>query len=184
MEAVKNVIVNRKVKRVILVARWEYYLWSDNKTTVMAEGSSSASEEDAIDALISGLRLTISWLSEHGVEVYLVPQVPHQTGDPIRSYLNAAWIDQYPVYGISQDEYIDQQKLMDRVLERLTDERFTIVRIRDAVFGFNGRSLIGDKSGPFYCDDDHLSPHGAVAVLLPALENSQLFLKTDNATVR
>jgi peptidoglycan/LPS O-acetylase OafA/YrhL len=169
--AFESVLARQPVKGVALVARWSYYMDPDTRTTVMSPNSTGTSTEEAMTALTQGLKSTIRSLTSRGIKVVLLLEVPQQAGDPVSAYTWGMAIGQQPPTGANLTDYQQHQQSVARVISELQDEDVTIVRVERCAFDSSGISRLGDDHGPFYLDDDHVSPHGARQLLAPLLRD-------------
>ena len=167
-ESVVDFIENRKVRNVVLVARWSYYIGDHGtQSLVVDDRSAGPSVSDATRALGNGLKHTIRWLNEHEIEVYLMTEVPQQIGDPQARFTWAVAQGVSAPSGLDREAYQEHQAGVSRMLASLGGEVFTIVSPYDTCFGHRAYSVLGDSEGPYYYDDNHLSAHGARRVIYP-----------------
>lgn len=183
---VQDLIQETNVKNVILVAAWNIYLkgFVDEMVEVdpnlrsiekrgFATNSSSLelNEENAYAAIEAGFRELLPLLERHGVNVWVVTQVPEANEDLIarrfmRSIEFPAINSPIPERGRSKSSYQERSDLQQRLCRFLESApNVTIIDVTDAFFEDRENASHIHKGRPVYRDISHLSDSGAELML-------------------
>ena len=135
----------------------------DDNSTVVAPRESKA-------ALRRGLARTIAALEAEGVRVWVLAQVPLQTGAPTRQLAYAVWWGRHPPTGVSIADHRNRQANVSEVLDSLSSHDVCVLDPSLYCFDSEGNSRIGNEESSFYADEDHLSNVGADILIRPLLE--------------
>ena len=152
-EAVFNYIHRNRITNVLIVSRWLGCVQSGNK--------------NAADHLAKALDHTTQLLSENGIQVWIMMQVPEQPENPQRGLALAAWSGRSTPYGVTIERHSEVQKPVFQAFAKLDSS----IVLNPDVFCFDaeGRSRIGSGKRSYYRDDDHLSYVGAKELIRPLL---------------
>jgi hypothetical protein len=149
-KAVLDLIIQRHIKIVIMVARWSWY-----------EPTQQFKER---------LLFTVQTLLRSGARVYVLKDVPHPGFDvPRLVAINAMRGMDLNRLGTSRSEYSDLNKPMDETFNQLSKIGATV--LDPTAYFINSRGLYGvvKDDQVLYWDSDHLSVEGA-ALLAPMFE--------------
>jgi peptidoglycan/LPS O-acetylase OafA/YrhL len=177
-DAFKTSVTAGNVRGVLLIARWNLYVDPNLPGLMVRTEPGSVTTEAAAKALAHGLRSTIRWLTNRGIKVAIMLEVPRQPSDPVARYTMKFSLGELPTTGVHIDEYRRHRAAVTAVMSELRDEDVTIIPVEGATFGADGLSPLGDSEGPYYEDHDHISPHGAKALLMPLLREHVQKLRT------
>ena len=151
-EAVFQYLTHTRPARVVLTARWETYVGSDN--------------------FKSNLLATVRALLDLGIKVYVVKDVPYPGYDAPRfTALTAQQHGDISQLGITQKTYEGRNRELAPVFDQLT--RLGVPVLDPAPYFLNGNGLYGvaQDGEILYTDGDHLSVSGAI-LLTPLFETS------------
>ena len=161
-----NFIKDNNIKNIILISRWSYYTYGDyNKKDIRflkRKENDVKNLQTSRDNFIYGLKNTIKRYSDIGVKVNLISQYPQQKINPNDIYYRKLNSDDLVAY--LQDLSIDRDQ--NNKLNEFADNAFLNIKSKNfKSYDFdnilcNKKCFIGDKSGSFYYDDDHLSDYG------------------------
>jgi peptidoglycan/LPS O-acetylase OafA/YrhL len=143
-----NLITSQRIKAVILAGRWEAYFnrpFGVEKREAMAK--------------------TIRELHKQGVKVFLVEQVPLQKWDPNPRLARAALFKQPLPTGVTLTEYDAMLTPAKPLFEKVEAAGVHKIEMTNLCFDRDGNSLLGDKGGCYYWDENHLSPYGVEQLL-------------------
>lgn len=152
-DAVLAYMLRNKVDNAIIVSRW----------SVCAQ----AGDQEEMDRFAKALDHTVQSLSEKGIRVWIMMQVPEQLENPQKELALAAWSGRSTPVGITREQHAEIQQ---PVTAAFSDFDSSIVLSPDAFcFDSEGRSRIGSSGNSFYRDDDHLSEVGTLELIQPLL---------------
>ena len=164
------------VQTVFLVARWSYFTEGDfpnPKNTVRfltMDKNGKQSIEESRRAFAVGLKKTIQAYSEIGVNVVIVPQVPHQLAYPdsiyFRAFKSSNSSEFLKLLSVPYDMHLELQKSANEQFGNLNVNLFSI----DEIFCDHSYCKIGTVTESYYVDDDHLSNTGAM-LLAPQIRH-------------
>lgn len=175
-EAVFKLIRKKEIKHVVLVSRWAVNIEgrpNGKMDSLISIGDKPTSKQVAKESLEIGLNKTLDELEALGAHVWILKQVPLQHADPHRSIVrNVAFGWELPK-GVSLEEHHERQKNVNEVFERVLSGRdnVTVIDLSDPFFDGSKYSQVGNETGSFYRDDDHLSDLGASTLIRPILES-------------
>lgn len=168
-------IIERGIKKVILISRWTYYSTGDISGGFVYVGSEydvSRDEKRSFEVLKRHLEKTLEFFDAHGVEIIVFHQVPVQKVDArsFYSFLSMfaggdfnSILEAHSLKQSSHDKrYGDLRKVIDGKVAMFDNSH--AINFDDALCE-KGLCLIGEQSRSFYFDDDHLSNFGASYVL-------------------
>jgi len=144
---VLKLIKDRRIPKVLLVGKWDDKL-KKNK-----------SQEQ------SSLLTLVRDLTDQGVNVSILMQVPRQNFDPNPAIARSLYFGTPIPGGLSRYSYLRNRKPLDNFVLRLRDQSCQIIDPLEQYFDERGLSRLGDEGESFYWDDDHLSPRGVEALL-------------------
>ena len=158
--AILGFVREKKIKNVILTARWELYLRKRRKSEPYCSR----------DAFGRVFRETIDQLMAMNTRVWILPQVPHQKLDVSRAMIIAKSSGEPVPTGVTLEQYNDIHGEINSVFE--SREFLNDVFILDVVSQCfkDGKSLIGQPDGKYYTDKNHLSLLGSHVLIRPLLE--------------
>jgi len=175
-QAQYNFAAKTKPRHVLLVGRWNIYLYSEKSASsarkhylVEAE-SDPLSKEHSREVFMRALERTVRAYETLGAKVYLVEQVPQQLADP-RSVFHR--INQRGLWGqdaateviernsVQRASLRERQASLAQLLDRLPPLESFMVLNPEPHFCNESRCPMGDKNGSFYYDRDHLNKRGA-----------------------
>lgn len=173
-DEVLRFVEQKRIRDVILISRWAIHVEKTpeglTRSLLQDAASTERSCEASRDVLRRGLSRTISKLESLGARVWIMKQVPCQSGDPIRKLVAAARRgDDSPPDGISLSEHRHNQESVTAILNAVASPGTTLVDPTPACFTESGRSRIGTLQQSYYSDDNHVSRHGANELVGPAL---------------
>lgn len=167
--AVIKYVRRNDIPHVILVSHWAANIEgrpNGRKDTLIRDAHAVATTPaEAKAAFERALKRTVALIRESGAEVYVVAQAPQQSADPFVWLRHAVVARRSIPSGVSRRDHFDRQANVMDVLSDTPDVR--LIDPAETCFAGRHRSQIADKSGSYYCDDDHLSPHGARRLLTP-----------------
>ena len=166
-DAFKSVVEGEDVRGVLLIARWGLYVDAGAPQQMARMRPGDVTAEHAADALAHGLKSTIRWLTDRGTRVAIMLEMPRQPRNPVARYTMSFALGALPCTGVEIAEHRNRQARVAAVMESLRGEDVTILPVEAAAFDDNGLSRLGDGQGPFYEDNDHISPYGARQLLKP-----------------
>lgn len=162
------------VDLVFLVARWSLYATDDydalNLDHVLSinETTPERTPEAALAALRAGLEMTTRRLTDAGIRVLIIGQVPAQRVQPRQVFervvlLNKGRADNMDMIVdsfVTKEDHEIIQKRSYSVLHSVENENVKVVRL-DPAFLVNNRYGWLDDVSAFYFDRDHLTVAGA-----------------------
>lgn len=168
-------LVDKGIKRVILVSRWTYYTTGDVSGGFVYVGDHydvEKSRDRSKASVLSGLRETLDFLSKYGVEVVLVHQPPVQKVNARDFYRWAALFGGEDFSVLAEKIFLDRD-FHEQQYSALREEINAIAHGYPAAITVNFEDLlclenvcrIGTSERSFYYDEDHLSNYGARMVI-------------------
>ncbi len=168
-------IRQQRVKNVILVGRWAVNIEGrpngKNDSLIAEHDAQSTNKLVARAALDAGLERTLRELHALGVKVWIMEQVPLQTFSPQRAIVRSVFLGSELPQGVSLETHDQRQHHVHDIITRQAANGYgaQVIDPRTTCFDAQGRSLLGNRNGTFYRDDDHLSDLGANVLLRPIL---------------
>jgi len=157
-----------EINKVILIARWTYYTDGGYGGTDLSylglSPNGRKQKADSRAAFEYGVKATSSRYGELPATVYIIEQAPQQELAPQQIY-REAYRDQQlspgelSLLSVSKAKHKQLQSYVARVF-RTSAPNLRLVTLDD-VFCREDTCLVGDLSGSYYFDDDHLSLYGA-----------------------
>lgn len=148
---VLDLVIERNVKKVLLVARWNGELLGNG-----------LGERDALQSLVTRL-------CDRSVHVSVMMQVPDQKFDPRYAWIRAASNRIELPSGRSLEEYRTGMAPLNDFFQGLENLGAHLISIEECCFDSQGLSRLGSQDSCYYWDDDHLSPEGVEVLLGPVL---------------
>jgi peptidoglycan/LPS O-acetylase OafA/YrhL len=183
-DAVIDYIRETQVPNVILVGRWALNVEGElngSSSPLLAEtGQRKTDRETALAAMELGFHKTLDELEAAGAKVWILTQAPLQHTYPQRLLVRSLVFDTEIPTGVSIEEHQARQAAANAIIDRQVAGRdnVTVIDISPAFFNAEGQSLIGDETGSFYRDDDHVSIYGADLLIRPTLDTVFETMKT------
>lgn len=158
--AILDFVRDKKIRNVILTARWEEYLRKH-------PGSSPYCSREAFTKVF---RMTIDRLIALDVKIWIMTQVPEQRLDVTRAMITAKLSGEPIPTGVTLDQYHEIHREINSVFEsRETLDEVFILDVVSQCFK-DGKSLIGQANGKYYTDNNHLSLLGSQVLIRPVIE--------------
>lgn len=166
---------NRSISAVFMHARWATYTsgfidkTSDLILSLADTGSPQHVDYSRNQALMrSSLEATAAWLSSAGKKVIFVGGTPDVPWD-IPRYWTAQLLFGWPLPAApTPQEVVARQAPAEEILNHVAQKTGSLhIPLAEAICTSGCPLFDGDKM--LYKDDDHLSPHGALALALPIL---------------
>ena len=158
-DAVFQVIQQQKIKNVIIVASWR-------DTLTVRLGKEPKYKPETFQ---QALHYSIDQLSDLGINVWVMEQIPTQQMDISRVLINAKQQALPIPFGITKQQYDENQKTAHLAFERYLDHpNVSILNVAPFCF-VDGKSVIGNRSETYYADQNHLSKAGAETIVQPVL---------------
>lgn len=163
-----KLVASRTLEKVYLVARWELVFGSQPRKFLIATGDRLGEPATEVD-LVKALKGTLDNLHDRGIEVVVVGQVPVQTVEPKRFYLDLANRSKRPSdnagveilnASISSVEAVEKMKKINNELVKVTQS--TNVPFIDPIKALcKVKCAFGTLARSYYVDSTHLSDVGA-----------------------
>lgn len=163
--AVFNYAVRNKVKHVILACRWSLYVDSADGSRNLLEGDGT--QNAATSVMLESLGQTVSMLSDAGIKVWILREVPLQEFNPVRKLQLSAILKRPPPSGTTQVNNHNLRENSRQVLDRMESLGAHMLNPEAYCFDNEGFSIISDGVRSVYVDDNHLSSHGVNLLLQP-----------------
>jgi len=171
-DAIFQVIKEKKIKHVLIAARWAGYAIGtqadgldpdavmlisfdrDNKAVTLEESKQTFSE---------GLKRTVQYFKESGVNLWIVEQAPIYKKIIPRALARASLSGRDPSE-IQQDYsvYTQRNSYMQQAFDGAVKQGAHLVKLTDKLCTDKTTCLVSDQGRSLYRDDDHLSAFGAV----------------------
>ncbi len=184
-DAVLKFILDRRIKDVILAARWAYYIdgWSPDERSFefvdeSQDGGPLADAQtpegtpaDSANIFRRHMESLIDELHKHGVEIWILKQVPEQPG-PIAMQLlkRKRSLVAAPLYTTTMAAHRERQATTDKLMAELPADEVAIIDPTPTMFNASGEPVVELDGRACYKDRDHLSKYGAEKLLRPLLE--------------
>jgi peptidoglycan/LPS O-acetylase OafA/YrhL len=177
---VMSYIRDNRIKHVVLAARWAVNIEGRPNggmdTLIARELDFRATPESAKFAFEFGLDETLNELESLNASVYILKQVPLQKLDPQRAIVRSLMFRSLSEgielpRGVSLLEHQARQSTANRIIDNQVLKRANVhaIDLSGPFFVDNGTSVLGNSSGSFYRDDDHVSILGSRELLGPIL---------------
>lgn len=180
-ERIFRYVQANRIKAVVLVARWTYYVGGltrpDQFNFISANKENDRSYEISRREFVNALQQTILRYTAIGTRVYFVTDNPQQkltVRDAMKkaAVLTDAEINQYAV---SRNEHIADQAFVTKLLTSYSSSQVRGLNFDDVFCDTNVCPMVRDGKS-LYFDDDHLSVFGA-GLLVPGLARALLEVK-------
>ena len=167
-DAVLEFVRERKIRQVILAARWARYAHGDVTVNEVPKLKDSAEPSlSSEEAFRRSVTRTIRALEAAGATVWVFLQVPHQDVDPPYALANTARfasgnLQELDQLGVTTDDHLQFQAFPNSVFQELANER---VRVLDPLPAFqtdSGRCRLAMDGHSLYHDTNHLSDQGSL----------------------
>lgn len=168
-------IKKNQIKNIILVARWTYYTdggYNSEPKLINYIGTKKSihpSIETSRSAFEQGLAQTIQAYKDLGVHIYIVSQVPAQRQEPQAIYYKAFQSVQVTKSldeaSIPLSEHLRLQSFVASIFLKYQHDPFVTFINMDSALCTQTICPIGNKSGSYYQDNNHLSALGASRLL-------------------
>jgi peptidoglycan/LPS O-acetylase OafA/YrhL len=175
-EAVLEFIRAKRVRVVVLAARWSVYMGQDNpspgQVARVARDSASVGgdPEDGERVVRDGLARTIQAILDEGVVgIVVLREFPLQPIAGPRLMVSELLTGRPSPLVATRADHLVHQASVERVLSSVQD-RFDIALVDPSRHLFVDESpdsptLVGDAGGAYYSDEDHPSSYGAVRII-------------------
>lgn len=173
---VYNYVVENKIKKIFLVARWTYYTdgsYDGNDFSYVGITPDDKKEKiTSRHAFETGLNKTVTEYKNIGVDVVIVSQAPQQ-----KNYADSIYKSAYMLNGEIKDDVLREMSVSAREHKELNSYVHRLFESEKNIGFFNFDNelcdseycTVGTKSTSYYFDDDHLSSDGAKK-LIPKIE--------------
>jgi len=161
---VADLAVTESIKGIILSSRWSYYTNGNYNSSdlqlISHSNSGPFTVEDSIATFVEAFDSTVGYYKQFGVEVHVLTQPPHQKIEPQRAYFMAA--KGYESLDELSVRRVDFERI-DSIPASVFLDNASKIKLYESkdIFCMNQFCPIGDESGSFYYDEDHLSTNGA-----------------------
>lgn len=169
-----DLVKEKKIKKIYLVARWTYYTdggySGKNFSFIGLNPTDEPSMLKSRKAFEAGLENTINAYKSIGTKIVIILQVPQQKTEPKQAYYKLTSSNQ-----LSQDNIrkLSISRQEHNSLQAFTNEIFTKkssasnVEVLDFVDAFcdSEKCILGNTEGSYYLDNDHLSTNGSLLIL-------------------
>ncbi len=146
---------------VIIASPWSAYASGD----IVVDGRKIETDEEKAAVLKRALRRTVDRLLRGGTKIiWLVRQVPIQRFHVPRQFAFDAVRGRPLSAGLSREEQDRDLGVADDILRSCEGEHVRILDVPEAMRRLTGEDLLTTDGFPIYCDDDHLSMRGALAL--------------------
>jgi hypothetical protein len=184
--SVIDLIREQRIPAVMLIAKWDMYvegrLTGEIDPLLGVDAATRATPDSALRTLNESLRRTIDALQALGCRVLVLKQIPVQHFNPQPAVVAAALLHRPIPRGVSRAEHDLQKSRVNAVIDSAIRGRANVAAFdpAGAWFDADGDSRLGDATGSYYRDDDHVSDWGAKQLMRPQLEPALLKLLTPN----
>lgn len=169
---------NRDLRTIILVGRWPYQVigtrpesGGSNRTWLVDEDTIEPSAEESKRVFVRSLKRTIDRLHELNRVVIIIGSVPEASFDVPHTIAVARQMGRPISMGIDRSAAAKRLSEADSLLAKVASEHpgTRFLRIWDS-FCVKTLCLTERDGVPIYSDENHLSYHGALNVVAPALK--------------
>lgn len=177
---VLNYVLAHKPKAVFMAARWRYYTTGQAFLVNTEEGFVAKNKKQRQELIIKELTKTLDFYNHHGIQVYIIGQVPEQPFMPRRTYASLhlplaqkRTAEQALGYiqnmSANRDDHEEMLGYFDTLFKQWAAEGKIIYLDPTSAFCDATKCPVGTAERSFYFDDDHLSIVGTEK-LSPLLE--------------
>ncbi len=160
-EAAVERLEREKIPCVVIAAFWAAHLEAEYGQG----GQKLTSAQEKIDLMKRTLAATVQRLLTAGTRhVWLVRQAPAQPFYVPRQLAFDVIRGKPPLRGLSRAQQDAALAGADEVLNACVGENVSIIDVAGAIQDVIGDDLLTDDGSPAFCDDDHLSVKGSLAV--------------------
>lgn len=177
-EDVVRVVARHRIPDVILVARWQAFTGA-NVLHEVSDGFAGAATPPQVTGLQAALVDTVDRLLATGARVWILEQPPEQDFDPSKAMAVAALFYRPWPTGITRDEFLTKHAEVNRALDAAAERGARVIRLSRFCFDSEGRSILGDRSGTYYFDGNHLTSYGIERLLGKTIESMAEQLSRD-----
>jgi len=183
-KGVLDLIEQKDIKHVFLIARWASYVEEINKydllfgtdplqTFVYDNMNSTKSTDVAFTVFQQSIRKLCNRLTTAGRHVYIVPQVPEQGSNYRHRQFIAertwGWIPNTQL-GISKQTHLARQRRVNQVFSSLQSTLVSVLNADESLFDSNERTILHKGDVLIYSDINHLTIEGTYFAIAPLLE--------------
>lgn len=159
-------IDDNAIRDVMLVGRWTVNVAGrpDGRVDSLITDSSDAepTPASAHAAFERGMHRTIKRLTEIGVRVWIVRQVPLQSHDVPRTLAASMILGRQPAdRGVTRAAHLAHRASVDRIFDGLAGPSVAVLDPDPYLFDEADRSILIEDGRALYLDENHLSAYGA-----------------------
>lgn len=172
-ERIFEYVKNNKIKTVVLVGRWTYYVGGltrpEDFNFISSEPEKIRSREVSRKAFLAALQLTVERYGSIGTRVYWVADNPQQkisVRDALRKSANHTE-DEINKYAVTRKEHLADQDFVRRALDRYSEIELGVINFDNVLCDHKSCPIVRDGKS-LYFDLNHLSVFGA-ELLVPYL---------------
>ncbi len=164
-DAVLNWIIQHRIATVILAGHWIANTEEQfSRVLTDAESPDDDSGRDNAEVFARGIERLLAVLQREHARVFVLDDVPGYVLSVPYELASARRLELNRELGISQTNYVAQQRSATQVFTRLQRQyRLHMLRPQDILCA-SGRCAIARGEAPFYVDGEHLSPTGALTI--------------------
>ncbi|MGB8365689.1 MAG: acyltransferase family protein [Rhizomicrobium sp.] len=177
-DAVLKIALRREIRLVLLDARWATYTdptpYGPNGLQVILTDtlSKDTTAAEMSEIFARGLERTVRSLVAAGKKVVIVASVPESKWSVPQALARAAIAGQQVRLGSTIAEFRARQKFAFALFDALRTKYGVEIVYPDRILCATGTCMVAHHGIPLYCDDNHLSLHGArllVTLFAPVL---------------
>lgn len=173
-QGVMDFIERHKITHVIMAARWSDNIEGNTsghiKYLVTDDQASEINQLSARQVLQRNLTNTLQQLTDLGIKVWIMEQVPMQQYNPVFEVVSAIAKDRTIPRGVAQDTHIQRQFHVRSILRSIDLPGVTVFDPSPNIFTKDGFAKFIQEDTLLYVDHDHLSSAGAQLFIEPLLE--------------
>ncbi len=169
-DAVMELVTQKRIKKIILIARWSKYCNASLDLRSPAITDREGSDRDPTEVFETYLTKMIKTLHEMGIQVIIMRQVPYQKRNPVELTFHAHRLDRDDDrLGVTSAEARAHHATANQIFDRLPKDQITIIDPSPYLDMENGHTRIHVGGLPIYSDENHLVARGS-RLLRPIFE--------------